>query len=71
MQSETPLSGSSTERVDDDQNSITPYKSSPNDSETWPITREVEILRERNEANGATKSVRKERKECSNEDYHR
>lgn len=52
MQSETPLSGSSTERVDDDQNSTTPYKSSPNDSETWPITREVEILRERNEANG-------------------
>ena len=52
MQSETPLSGSSTERVDDDQNSITPYKSSPKDSETWPITREVEILRERNEANG-------------------
>ncbi|RAR08086.1 multidrug resistance protein CDR2 [Stemphylium lycopersici] len=39
--------GSSTERVDDD--SITTPKTSPPESHTWPISREVELLRERNE----------------------
>jgi hypothetical protein len=50
MQAATPMSGSSTERVDED--SISAHKTSPNDSETWPITREVEILRQRSEADG-------------------
>lgn len=39
--------GSSTERVDD--SSITTPKTSPPESHTWPISREVELLRERNE----------------------
>jgi hypothetical protein len=50
MQSTTPSSGSSTERVD--QEYISTHKSAPTNSETWPITREVQVLRERNEANG-------------------
>jgi hypothetical protein len=50
MQSTTPSSGSSTERVDQDYTST--HKSAPTNSETWPITREVQVLRERNEANG-------------------
>jgi hypothetical protein len=50
MQSTTPISGSSTEQVD--EVSLTQYKSAPKTSESWPITQEVEKLRERNEANG-------------------
>lgn len=40
--------GSSTERVDDD--SITTSKTSPPESHSWPISREVEVLRQRNDA---------------------
>jgi hypothetical protein len=50
MQSTTPSSGYSTERVD--QVSIPTSESAPTHSETWPITHEVQKLRERSKADG-------------------
>jgi len=50
MQSTTPSSGYSTERVDQDY--LPTSKSAPIHSETWPISQEVRVLRDRDEANG-------------------